>query len=104
MIKIEEPEGAWSLLCGPIVIRDVYVGDDEGDGIGPVENIRIRQEHSDEEWPGRPFRYVLEFEVRCQNPPSPQSSTGKMPCGASNWVQFGTDPSEYRCVQCADWL
>jgi len=25
-------------------------------------------------------------------------------CGADNWLVMGTDPGEYRCIGCVDWL
>ena len=79
-------------FVGPIIIEDVYIGDDGGYDIAPVVKIRIREEASDEEWPGaRPYFYVLEYEYRCV-------------CNAPNWIQFGTDPSEYRCIKCTEWL
>jgi hypothetical protein len=28
----------------------------------------------------------------------------KHSCGADNWLVIGTDPGEYRCIGCVDWL
>jgi hypothetical protein len=79
-------------FVGPIVIEDVLVNAGEDD-LDPVLKIRIREEASDEEWPGeKPYFCVLEYEYKCGF------------CNAPNWIQFGTDPSEYRCIKCTDWL
>jgi hypothetical protein len=28
----------------------------------------------------------------------------KHSCGVDNWLLVGTDPGEYRCIGCVDWL
>jgi hypothetical protein len=88
-------------FVGPIIIEDVYIG---VEGAEPVVNIRISEDASDEEWPGeKPYFYVLEYEIKCSNLIS-TGPEGVAQCGASNWIHFGTDPGEYRCVKCTNWL
>lgn len=77
-------------LVDPLIIRGVYVGDTPIDE--QVVDIRIREELSDEEWEGPAYRYILEAAVKCSE------------CGTANWVIIGTDPGDYRCINCTSWL
>ena len=98
----DSPFGAAeSDLVGPIVIENVFVGGDvEPD---PVINIRIREEASDEDDPVQ-YAYVIEYEYKCTAFLEYEDASKSGMCGASNWILFNTDPSEYRCVKCTNYL
>ena len=83
-------------LTGPIVVEDVWAADLFDDGEQTITTIRITGEVPDAEWPGPPFKHVVEYKLvhRCDD----QGTT------ADNWIQLGTDPGEYRCTNCAEWL
>jgi hypothetical protein len=85
-------EGMIRGLKGPIIIKNVYVGEQLEDLLGTnCADIRITEKAYDEDYPV-PYQYLLELQTKCGH------------CGKPNWILVGTDPGEYRCEDCVEWL